>query len=274
MNWVLEPLHYTFMQRSLLAVVLIGVTCATLGVYVVLRRMAFMGDALAHSILPGLVLAYLNGWHLFAGAVLAGLLTAFGIGYLTRHTTLHEDTTIGILYTGMFALGIVLISTTRSFRDLSHMLFGNLLGVTTADLCLIAGIAILVLGLLRLFHKELELTSVDPTYAAVIGIRVAQVRYGLLLLLALTIVVGIQAVGVVLISALLVTPAATACLLTTSLPRMLLLATLVAVGASVTGLYASFYLKVPSGAAIVLTCTVWFALAWITRRVRQGWRAG
>lgn len=273
MNWLLEPFSYSFMQRGLLAVVLIGVACAVLGVYVILRRMAFLGDALAHSVLPGLVMAYLNQWNLFVGAVLAGFLTALGIGHLTRRATLHEDTAIGILFTGMFALGVLLMSTAQSFRDLSHMLFGNILGVTRLDLSLIASITVLVLGLLGLFHKELELTSVDPTYAAVIGVRAERVRYGLLLLLTLTVVAGIQAVGVVLINALLITPPATAFLLTTRLSHMMLLAALLAVGASVIGLYASFYLRVPSGAVIVLTCTAGFVLAWLTRLVRQARRA-
>lgn len=268
MNWLLDPFRYGFMQHGLMAAILVGVTCAVLGVYVVLRRMAFMGDALAHSILPGLVMAHLNQWNLFAGAIAAGFATALGIGYLSQRARLHEDTAIGILFTGMFALGILLMSTARSFRDLSHMLFGNIIGVTSGDLILIGAIAVLVLGLLLLFHKELELTSVDPTYAEVIGLKADNVRYGLLILLSLTIVAAIQAVGVVLTSALLVTPAATASLLTKRLSLMMLLAIGIAVGASVTGLYASFYLNVSSGAAIVLTCTASFAIVWLVQIVR------
>lgn len=263
MSWLLDPFRYGFMQNGLMAAVLVGVTCAVLGVYVVLRRMAFMGDALAHSILPGLVMAHLNQWNLFAGATIAGFATALGIGYLSQRARLHEDTAIGILFTGMFALGILLMSTARSFRDLSHMLFGNIIGVTSGDLILIGAIAVLVLGLLLLFHKELELTSIDPTYAEVIGLKADKVRYGLLILLSLTIVAAIQAVGVVLTSALLVTPAATASLLTKRLSLMMLLAIAIAVGASVTGLYASFYLNVSSGAAIVLACTASFAIVWL-----------
>jgi ABC-type Mn2+/Zn2+ transport system permease subunit len=137
-GWLSEPLHYAFMQTGLLAAVLVGVTYATLGVYVVLRRLAFIGDALAHALLPGLVVAYLNGWSLFDGAVLAGALTALGIGWVSRHQMLGEDTAIGILFTSMFALGILLSSMSRSFRDLSHLLFGNILGVTPGDLALIA----------------------------------------------------------------------------------------------------------------------------------------
>lgn len=273
MGWLSEPLHYAFMQTGLLAAVLVGVTCATLGVYVVLRRLAFIGDALAHALLPGLVVAYLNGWSLFGGAVLAGVLTALGIGWVSRHQMLGEDTAIGILFTSMFALGILLSSMSRSFRDLSHLLFGNILGVTPGDLALIAGVTVVVLGVLILFHKELALTSLDPLYAVSIGLRADLVHDGLLLLLALTVVVGIQATGVVLTNALLIIPAASAALLTDRLPGMMLLAAGIAVVSAVVGLYGSYYWHVSSGAAIVLTCTACFGGSWGIRQWRQRWRA-
>jgi manganese/iron transport system permease protein len=155
-EWLLEPLSFGFMRTGLAAAVLVGVTCAVLGTYVVLRRMAFIGDALAHTVLPGLVVAYLNSWNLFGGALVAGLLTALGIGWVSRRNTVREDTAIGVLFTAMFALGILLMSQARSFRDLSHMLFGNILGVRTLDLLLIVVVALLVLITLWLLHKELE----------------------------------------------------------------------------------------------------------------------
>ncbi|HEY7063458.1 MAG TPA: metal ABC transporter permease [Chloroflexota bacterium] len=269
MGWLIEPLRYGFLQTALLAAALVGVTCATLGVYVVLRRLAFIGDAIAHTTLPGLVVAYLHGWNLFGGAVAAGLLTALGIGWLTRRETLREDTAIGVLFTAMFALGIALVTAARSFRDLSHMLFGNVLGVTAADLQLIVAVTAVVLGALALLHKELELTSFDPTYAESIGLRADTLRYVLLTLLALTVVAGIQVVGVVLTSALLVTPAAAASLVTDRLPRMMAVAVAIAVGAAVVGLYASYYYSVASGAAIVLACTACFGAAWTWRAVRH-----
>jgi manganese/iron transport system permease protein len=268
-GWLSEPLHYAFMQTGLLAAVLVGVTCATLGVYVVLRRLAFIGDALAHALLPGLVVAYLNGWSLFGGAVIAGALTALGIGWVSRRQMLGEDTAIGILFTSMFALGVLLSSMSRSFRDLSHLLFGNILGVTPGDLALIAGVTVVVLGALILFHKELELTSLDPLYAVSIGLRADLVHDGLLLLLALAVVIGIQATGVVLTNALLIIPAASAALLTDRLPGMMLLAAGIAVVSSVLGLYSSYYWNVSSGAAIVLTCTACFSGAWGIRLWRQ-----
>lgn len=265
MSWLTEPLRYPFMQTALLAAALVGVSCATIGVYVVLRRMAFIGDALAHTILPGLVLAYLLGWSLLVGALVGGLVAALVMSALSRRDIVREDTAIGIVFTGMFALGVLVMSTQRSFRDLSQMLFGNILGVTPTDLVLIAAVAVVVLGALALFHKELALTSFDPLYAQIIGLSPDTMRYLLLFLLALTVVVGIQAVGVVLTSALLITPAAAAALLAQRLPRMMLLATAIAVGAGVVGLYASYYFSVSSGAAIVLACTACFGVAWLAR---------
>ncbi len=269
LNDLIEPfIRFQFMRNSLMAVVLVGTLCATIGVYVVLRRMAFIGDALAHTVLPGIVFAYFNGLSLFFGAVVAGLLTAFGIGWLSRRETLREDTAIGIMFTFMFALGILLMSTARSFRDFTHILFGNVLGVTPGDLNLIGGVAIIVLGTLILLHKEFELTSFDPTHAEVIGLRADRLRYALLILLALTVVTAIQAVGVVLTSAMLITPAATASLLTNRLPRMMLIAIGVAILAGVIGLYASYSYNVASGAAIVLACTSLFGLAWLGRTLK------
>ncbi|MBO9308606.1 MAG: metal ABC transporter permease [Chloroflexi bacterium] len=270
LNDLIEPfVRFQFMRHSLLAIVLVGTLCATIGVYVVLRRMAFIGDALSHTVLPGIVFAYFNGISLFFGAMVAGLLTALGIGWLSRRETLREDTAIGIMFTFMFALGILLMSTARSFRDFTHILFGNVLGVTTDDLTLIGIVAAVVLGALLLFHKELELTSFDPIHAEVIGLRPDRLRYGLLILLALTVVTAIQAVGVVLTSAMLVTPAATASLLTNRLPRMMLVAVGVAISAGVIGLYASYRYNVASGAAIVLACTLLFGLAWLGRTLSR-----
>jgi manganese/iron transport system permease protein len=268
-HWLIEPLQYPFIVTGLIATMLIGVTCATLGVYVVLRRMAFLGDALSHAVLPGLVVAHLNGWSLSLGALVAGLLTALGIGWVSRREAIREDTAIGVLFTAAFALGVTMISTTRSFRDLSHMLFGNVLGIGTGDLILIAAVAVFVIAALAVFHKELELASFDPIFARSVGLEPDVVRYGLLGLLALTVVISIQAVGVLLTSALLVTPAAAASLVTDRLPKMMVVSALTALVAAIVGLYASYYLNVPSGAAIVLGCTGCMGVAAIYRAARR-----
>lgn len=269
MHYLLEPLQFPFMRTALLASVLIGCTCAVLGVYVVLRRMAFIGDAVAHTTLPGLVIAYLNRWNLLVGALIAAVVTALGIGWLSRHERLREDTAIGILFTGMFAGGITLMSTAKSFRDFSHMLFGNVLGVSQQDLIGIAIVSAIVLGTLWVAHKEFVLTSVDPAHSQVIGLSAGRLRYALLVLVALAVVTGIQAVGVVLTSALLVTPAATASLLTKRLGRMMLLSAAIACVSSVIGLYLSYYLSLSSGGSIVLTCTACFGAAFAWRNWRE-----
>jgi manganese/iron transport system permease protein len=271
MNWLLTPLEFTFMQMGLLAALLVGVTCAVLGVYVVLRRMAFIGDALAHTALPGVVVAYLYGWNLFVGALLAGLLTALGIGWISRRATVREDTAIGVLFTAMFALGILMLSGMRSFRDFTHILFGNILGVTRADLLLISAMCAMVLLVLALFHKELELASFDPLHAQVMGLNPDLVRYALLAVLALMVVTGLKVAGVVLTSALLVTPAAAAAMLTNRLPRMMAIAALLAAFSAVGGLYASYYFSVAAGSAIVLICALLFGAAWLYHSV---WQAG
>jgi ABC-type Mn2+/Zn2+ transport system permease subunit len=265
MHWLIEPLQYGFMRQALVAGLLVGTTCSLLGVYVVLRRLAFLGDAVAHTTLPGLVIAYLNRWNLLLGALVAALVTALGIGCLSRRERLREDTAIGVLFSGMFALGIVLISGTKSYRDFSHILFGNILGVTNGDLVGILLVGLVVVATLLAFHKELVLTSVDPLHAQVIGLSADKVRYLLLISLAMSVVTAIQAVGVVLTTALLVTPAATASLLTKRLQRMFGLATLFSAIGTVSGLYASFYLGVSSGGAIVLACTLLFGVVFIVR---------
>jgi manganese/iron transport system permease protein len=268
-EWLIAPFRFEFMQTALVAALLVGIVCASIGVYVVLRRMAFIGDALSHTILPGVVMAYLNGWSLPGGALVAGLATALGIGWLSRREAIREDTAIGVVFTGMFGLGVLLMSTARSFRDFSHILFGNILGVTGADLRLMGLMTVSVLALLVLFHKELELTSFDPTHAEVIGLKASWLRYLLLILLAFAVVSSIQVVGVVMTSALLITPAAAASLLTHRLWRMTVIGVGVAVLSGLIGLYASFYANASSGAAIVLACTGFFMLAWAWHALHQ-----
>jgi ABC-type Mn2+/Zn2+ transport system permease subunit len=266
---LLEPFQLGFLQSALAAGLLVGLACGVLGVYVVLRRLAFIGDALSHTALPGLVTAYLHGWSLLLGAMVAGIITALGIGWISRRGILREDTAIGITFTGFFALGIVMISATKSFRDVTSLLLGNILGITSTDLIMIGAVAGVVCGAVALFYKELELSSFDPIHAQVAGLNADVIRYLLLLLLALTVVVGIQAVGVVLVSGLLVTPAAAASLLTTRLLRMMLLAVLFAFVAVLVGLYASYFFNLASGGAIVLATTVIFALSWAGRSLRS-----
>jgi len=262
-EWLLAPLQYQFMVRGLLAAITVGLVCGVLGTYVVLRGMAFFGDALAHAILPGVAVAYLiNGGaqgSLFIGALVAGVATALGIGAISKSGQIREDTAIGILFAAMFALGVALISTVRNFSvDLTHFMFGNILGVSPADLRLTAILAALVILLVIAFYKELLVVSFDPTLAAILRLPAQFFRYLLLVMLAVTIVVALQTVGVGLMVAMLITPAATASLFTRRLPTMMISAALIGAASGVVGLYLSYYISIASGSAVVLVCTAFF----------------
>ena len=264
MDWLLEPLQYAFMMRALIAAIVVGIVCSVLGTYVVLRGMAFFGDALAHTILPGVVVAYLLGWPLAIGALVTGILTALGIGVLTERGVLKEDTAIGVVFAGLFALGIALLSLSGNYAvDLVHFLFGNLLGVSTTDLLVIMGLGALVLLTVYLFFKEFLVMSFDPVLAVTLRLPTRFLRYLLLVLIAVTIVTSLQVVGIALMLAMFVTPAATASLLTRRVPSMMAAAAFIGALSGVAGLYASFYLNVASGAAVVLVATIAFLLAFL-----------
>jgi len=271
---LIAPLQYPFMVRGLLAAVMVGVVCAVVGTYVVLRGMAFFGDALAHSILPGVAVGYLVGggargplfWWALGTAVLASL----GIGAISKKTKVREDTATGVIFAGAFALGIALISTVRSYTvDLTHFLFGDVLGVSWGDLTLIAIFGGVVLLIVAAFYKEFLVLSFDPIFAATMRLAARFFESLLLVLIAVTIVVSLQTVGVALMVAMLVTPAATAYLLTKRMLPMMALAAVIAAASGVVGLYLSYYTGVASGAAIVLTCTACFGVAWGIQTVRQ-----
>lgn len=277
LDWILDPLNYPFMVRGLLAALLVGIVCATVGTYVVLRGMAFFGDALAHAILPGVAVGYLVGGGakgpLFWWGLLAAILTSLGIGAISRGARIKEDTAIGIIFAGMFALGIALISTVRSYTvDLTHFLFGNVLGVSPGDLRLMGFFTALIILAVLLFYKEFLVLSFDATLAATLRLPSRLFEYLLLVLIAVAIVVSLQTVGVALMVAMLVTPAATAYLLTRRLPTMMVLAAAIGSFSGVAGLYLSYYINVASGAAIVLICTAIFGLAWLVRTLQRAFQ--
>ena len=260
-DWLLDPLQFNFIVRALIAAVLVGIICPILGTYVVLRGMAFFGDALAHTILPGVVIAFLLGWPLAIGALIVGILTAIGIGFLTEKGALKEDTAIGIIFVGMFALGIALLSTSGNYTvDLAHFLFGNLLGVSATDLWVILGLGMAVLLTVYLFYKEFLLISFDPILAATLRLPASFFRYLLLILIAVTIVTSLQVVGITLALAMFITPAAAASLLTRRLPPMMGIAAGIGAFSGIAGLYLSFYLNIASGAAVVIVATLIFVL--------------
>jgi manganese/iron transport system permease protein len=275
-----EPLSYPFMLRGLTASLIVGVVCAVIGCYMVLRGMAFFSDALSHTILPGVAIGYLvnGGVHgaLFWWGLATAVLSAVGIGALSKGAQLKEDTAIGIIFAGMFALGVALISTVRSYTvDLAHLLFGNVLGVSNEDLWLSGIFGGLIILIVLALYKELLAISFDPVHAETLRLPVTPLYYLLLVMIAVAIVVSLQTVGIALVLAMLVTPAATAFLLTRRLPPMMALAALIGVFSGVVGLYLSFYLNITSGAAIVLVCTAIFALAFFFAPQRGWvWRLG
>ncbi len=264
MEWLTDPLTYSFMQRGMAASVIVGVLCAVIGCYVVLRGMAFLGDAMAHAILPGIAIAYLLKGDLLIGALIAAIIVALAIGFLSRQGTIKEDTAIGILFAGALAFGVALISTIKTYAvDLSHILFGNVLGVSENDLLMTAALAVLVLATIVALFKEFLVVSFDPVLAATIRLPAERLRMLLLILLALTVVVSLQTVGVGLVAAMLVTPAATAYLLTRRLAPMMFTSAAIGAFSSIAGLYASFYINVASGAAVVLIATLIFLIAFL-----------
>jgi len=262
--WLAEPLTYPFMLRGLWAALMIGLVVPVLGCYVVLRGMAFYGDALAHIILPGVVVAFLLGWPLAIGALVVGVLAALAIGGISSSTAIREDSAIGVVFAGALALGVVLLSLQRSYAvDLAHILFGDLLGVSPADLTLMAILSLVAVLTVLLFYKEFLLLSFDRVLATTMQLPVRRLNNLLYVLLAVVVVISIQAVGIALVVAMLVTPASAAYLLTRRLARMMLLASGIGAASSVIGLFASFYLDVASGPAIVLVATAAFGLVFL-----------
>ena len=275
LQFLLDPMTYGFMQRGLVASVLVGIVCAVMGAFVVLRGLAFIGDAVSHAAFPGLVIAYMLGIPLYVGGAVAAVGTALAIGAVARRGALRFDTAVGVLFAGTFAFGILLFSTIQNYvADLFSYLLGNVLGITFADIVqigILGGVVLLVVAFLR---KELLYSSFDPSGAAASGLPVVALDYLLLGLVGVTIVVSIQAVGIIMVVAMLVTPAATGQLLVDTFWDLVKIAIAVAVLAAVSGLYLSFYLNVASGASIVLVETLLFGLAllfspkagWISQR--------
>jgi manganese/iron transport system permease protein len=264
LEWLIDPLTYGFMQRGLMASLTVGILCSVIGCYVVLRSMAFLGDALAHAILPGVAIAYLLGGNLLIGALIAAILVALGIGFFSNQGALREDTAIGILFAAALSLGVVLISSIKTYAvDLTHILFGNILGVSVADLWLTGILSLFVLGTILLLYKEFLVITFDPILAATMRLPAQFLRNLMLILLSLTVVVSLQTVGVGLVVAMLVTPGATAYLLTRRLPSMMLVSAGFGVVSSIVGLYLSYYANVASGAAIVLTATAIFLIVFM-----------
>jgi manganese/iron transport system permease protein len=277
-TFLLDPMRLGFMQRGLVAALLVGIVCAVMGAFIVLRGLAFIGDAVSHAAFPGLVIAFLLGAPLYLGGAIAAIATALGIGWVARRGGLRFDTAVGVLFAGMFALGIVLFSTIDDYvADLFSYLLGNVLGITFTDILQVVVLGTIVLAIVFVLRKEFLYSSFDPAGAAASGLPVQWLDYLLLALIGVTIVVSIQTVGIVMVVAMLVTPAATGQLLVDRFWDLVRVAIAIAVVSALVGLYASYYLDVASGATIVLVETFCFGAAlvlspkhgWIGRRRRR-----
>jgi manganese/iron transport system permease protein len=264
LDFLREPWTFEFMQRALIAAAIVGVVAAVVGSFVILKGMAFIGDALPHASFGGVAVAFALGFNLHLGGAVAALLTALAIGFIARRGLVRYDTAIGIVFIAGFALGILIVSRQSGYVvDLFAFVFGNVLGVSWTDVWLTAGLGAFILAAVALFYKELLFTAYDPSMAAATGVPVAAMQYGLLALIGLTVVIALQVMGIVLVLAMLVAPAATAQLLTRRLPAMMAVGALVGALSALVGLYAAWYADVSASAAIVLTATAFFFLAFL-----------
>lgn len=262
---LIEPLQYSFMQRSLLMAIIIGILCAVVGSYLMVQRLALLGDAISHSVLPGLAIAFIVGANIFIGAFIAGVISTVFINIIRTRSPLKEDAAMGIVFSAFFALGITLITIIQKDNkiDLNHFLFGNILGVTLSDVRDTIIIAIIVLVVVAILYKELLFYTFDPLGAQAVGLPVNLLDLGLMMLIGLTIVASLKAVGVVLVLSLLITPAATAYLLVKRLHQMMIVGVGVGVISSISGMYFSYFYNLPSGPAIVLVASGLFLLAFL-----------
>lgn len=256
-------MEYAFLQKALLTSVIVGVVSGVIGSFIILRGMSLMGDAISHAVLPGVAVSYMLGVNFFFGAAAFGVIAALGIGFVNQNSRIKNDTAIGIVFSSFFALGIIMISLAQSSTDLYHILFGNVLAVRNSDMWITFVIGVVVLLLVGLFYKELLVSSFDPVMAESYGLRVRVLHYFLMTLLTLVTVASLQTVGIILVVAMLITPAATAYLLTNRLSVMLFLAAGFGALSAVIGLYFSYMYNLASGASIVLAATVLFILVFI-----------
>ncbi|MBG1260412.1 metal ABC transporter permease [Nostoc commune] len=260
---LIEPLQYGFMQRSLVIAILVGMLCAVVGSYLMVQRLALLGDAISHSVLPGLAIAFMVGANIYIGAFIAGVLSTMAIAWIRVRSPIKEDAAMGIVFSAFFALGITLITVIQKDNkiDLNHFLFGNILGVTIDEVRDTAIIATIVLIVVILLYKELLFYTFDPLGAQAAGLPVNRLNFGLMVLIALTIVASMKAVGVILVLSLLITPGATAYLLVKRLNHVMILGAVIGVISSISGMYLSYFYNLPSGPAIVLVVSGFFILA-------------
>lgn len=263
MEFISDLLSYGFLQKAFITSIIVGIICGVIGSFIVLRGLALMGDAISHAVLPGVAISYILGINYFYGAVVIGILTALGIGAISQNTRIKSDSSIGIVFSSFFALGIILITMAKSATDLTQILFGNILAVRTSDMWLTIIIGIVVLLTVAIFYKELLISSFDETMAAAYGLKTRLIHYAIMVLLTLVTVASLQTVGVILVVSLLITPASTAYLLTNRLSIMIGLSALFGSISAILGLYVSFEYNYPSGPVIALATTAIFIIVFL-----------
>lgn len=261
MDWLLDPFNYDFMRQALLAGVLIGILCPVVGTYLIVQQMALLGDVVAHAVLPGLAIANFLQIPLLLGAFISGMVSTFVTTWIQSQSKVKVDTAMAITFSSFFALGITLLTTLDSRLDLEELLFGDILGITTADVWQIGLITLAILTAIKVFYKELLFFTFDRLGAEASGLPVTSLNLGLMTVITLAIVAGMKTVGVILVMALMISPAAAASLLTTELHWMMVIGSGMGVGSSVVGMYISYFLDIPSGPAITLTLFGCFLLA-------------
>ena len=259
-DWLLEPLQFEFMQNALLTALIVSIICALLSCYLVLKGWSLMGDAISHAVLPGIVLAYLAGIPLAIGAFFSGIFCSLGVGYLKENSRIKEDTAMGIVFSGMFAIGLVMFTKIQTEQHLSHILFGNVLGVSHQELIQSAVISAIIFCLIVFKRKDFLLYCFDPNHARVAGLSPKILHYGLLMLLALTIVSTMQVVGVILVVAMLIAPGITALTLTKSFDKMLWIAIISSITSSLIGVILSYHFDASTGASIILLQATFFVI--------------
>lgn len=261
MGFINDLMTYGFLQKALITSIVVGIISGVIGSFIVLRGMALMGDAISHAILPGVAISYILGINYFYGAVVIGVIASLGIGAISQHSRIKNDSSIGIVFSAAFALGIILITLAQSATDLTQILFGNVLHVRTSDMWLTIIIGVIVLLTVIVFYKELLVTSFDETMAEVYGLKIRLIHYGIMVLLTLVTVASLQTVGVILVVSMLITPASTAYLLTNKLSIMIVLASSFGGLSAIIGIYFSYIYNLPSGPVIALAATALFLIA-------------
>ncbi|QLB12906.1 manganese/iron transport system permease protein [Bisgaardia hudsonensis] len=268
-SWITEPFIYPFMQNALLTALVVAIICAVLSCYLILKGWALMGDAISHAVLPGIVLAYLAGLPLSVGAFGSGLFCSLSVGYLKENSRIKEDTVMGIVFSGMFAIGLVMFTKVETEQHLTHILFGNLLGVSTSELIQTLIVSAIILFVILLKRKDFLLYCFDPSHTRVIGASPRLLHYTLLILLALTIVTAMQVVGVILVVAMLISPGITAYMLTKRFDRMLIIATIISISTSIFGTIISFHIDGATGPCIILLQAALFLLVLIYTKLKM-----